>query len=138
MKKSIESPNQLLVSDRDTKTIKRLEAMLQKCQPKLVGTDGEEMPLPKSVYKMLQEVTHLMAEGKTISLISHKNYLSCNEAADLLDISRPSLYALLDQRQISFIKVGTHRRLLLEDVIAYKKYRDAQHRYSIDDLAISS
>jgi excisionase family DNA binding protein len=138
MKTPLERSDSVLLSELDTQTIKRLEAMLEKTHPKLVGTNGEEMLLPDSVYQVLRQVTHLMAAGKSISLIPHDHYLSSQESAELLNVSRPYLYTLLDQNQIPFIKVGTHRRIRFEDLMAYKNDRDSQRRQSLSELAALS
>ncbi|NJM75355.1 MAG: helix-turn-helix domain-containing protein [Acaryochloridaceae cyanobacterium RU_4_10] len=138
MKTPLEVSDSVFLSELDTQTIKRLETMLENTHLKLVGTNGEEMLLPDSVYQVLREVTHLMAAGKSISLVPHEHYLSSREAADLLNVSRPYLYTLLDQTQIPFIKVGTHRRIRFEDLMAYKNNRDNQRRQSLSELAALS
>lgn len=138
MDKSTQSSNPVFVSELDTPIIKRLEIMLEQAHPKLVGMDGEEMPLPDSVYQMLRQVTHLMAAGRAVSLVPLDHYLSSQEAADLLNVSRPYLYTLLDQNQIPFIKVGTHRRIKFEDLMAYKQHRDSQRHQSLSELAAFS
>jgi excisionase family DNA binding protein len=138
MNKSIELSDPVFVSELDTQSIKRLEMMLEQAHPKLVGMDGEEMPLPDSVYQVLRQVTHLMAAGRAISLVPYDHYLSSQEAAELLNVSRPYLYTLLDQAQIPFIKVGTHRRIRFEDLMAYKQRRDGQRRQSLGELAALS
>jgi excisionase family DNA binding protein len=138
MDKSIELSEPVFVSERDTQIMKRLEEMLEQAHPKLVGIDGEEMLLPDSVYQVLRQVTHLMAAGRAISLVPYDHYLSSQEAAELLNVSRPYLYTLLDQNQIPFIKVGTHRRIKFEDLMAYKQHRDNQRRQSLSELAASS
>lgn len=138
MNKSIELSDPVFVSELDTQSIKRLEMMLEQAHPKLVGMDGEEMPLPDSVYQVLRQITHLMAAGRAISLVPYDHYLSSQEAAELLNVSRPYLYTLLDQNQIPFIKVGTHRRIRFEDLMAYKQGRDGQRRQSLGELAALS
>ncbi len=138
MDKSTQLSDPVFVSDLDTPSIKRLEIMLEQAHPKLIGIDGEEMPLPDSIYQVLRQVTHLMAAGKAISLVPLDHYLSSQEAAELLNVSRPYLYTLLDQNQIPFIKVGTHRRIRFEDLMAYKQHRDSQRHQSLSELAAFS
>ena len=122
----------------DTQAIQNLESMLAKAHPKLVGVDGEEIPLPDAVYQVLQQVVHMMASGQAVSLLPYDHYLTSQEAADLLNVSRPYLYTLLDKQLIPFIKVGTHRRIRLEDLMAYKRQRDGQRRQALSELATLS
>lgn len=112
--------------------------MLEQTHPKLVGMDGEEILLPDSIYQALRQVIHMMAAGQVISLVPYEHYLSSQEAADLLNISRPYLYTLLEQGEIPYIKVGTHRRIQFEDLIQYKQQRDGQRRQALSELATFS
>jgi excisionase family DNA binding protein len=138
MNKSIELPDSVFAPETDTQTIQRLEVMLEKAHPKLVGMDGEEIPLPDSIYQALRQVIHMMAAGQVISLAPYDRYLSSQEAADLLNVSRPYLYTLLEQGQIPYIKVGTHRRIQFEDLIKYKQQRDGQRRQALSELTLMS
>lgn len=138
MDKSIKFPDPVFVPEPDTQTMKRLEVMLEKAHPKLVGIDGEEIPLPDSVYQALRQVVHMMAAGRVISLVPYDRYLSSQEAAELLNVSRPYLYTLLEQNQIPYIMVGTHRRIRFEDLMDYKRRRDSQRHQALSDLATFS
>jgi excisionase family DNA binding protein len=131
---SLGQPEPIFASEQDIQTLKRLEELLTQDHPMLVGPAGEEILLPESVYQILRQVTHLMAEGKAISLVPRDHYLSTQEAADLLNVSRPYLYTLLDQQQIPFVKVGTHRRIRFEDLMLYKRNRDSQRHQSLGAL----
>lgn len=132
------SVDSVFVPDPDSQVMKRLDVMLETAHPKLVGLDGEEIPLPDSVYQILRQVTQMMAAGQVISLVPHDHYLSCQEAADLLNVSRPYLYTLLDQGVLAFIKVGTHRRIRFEDLMVYKQQRDRDRRQALSELAAMS
>jgi len=138
MSKSIKLPNSVFAPESDTQAIHRLEFMLEQTHPKLVGMDGEEILLPDSIYQALRQVIHMMAAGQVISLVPYEHYLSSQEAADLLNVSRPYLYTLLEQGEIPYIKVGTHRRIQFEDLIQYKQQRDGQRRQALSELATFS
>jgi excisionase family DNA binding protein len=138
MKKSIDLPDSVFVPESDTQTIHCLEVMIDKAHPKLVDMDGQEIPLPDSVYQALRQVIHMMAAGQVISLVTYDHYLSSQQAADLLNFSRPHLYTLLDQGQIPYIMVGTHRRIRFEDLMDYKKRRDSQRRQALSELTAFS
>jgi excisionase family DNA binding protein len=138
MKLSVDQPEPIFAAEQDIQSLKRLEELLNQVHPMLVGPAGEEILLPESVYQILRQVTHLMAEGKAISLVPRDHYLSSQEAADLLNVSRPHLYTLLDQKQIPFIKVGSHRRIRFEDLMLYKRNRDSQRHQSLSTLTALS
>ncbi|MBW4618672.1 MAG: helix-turn-helix domain-containing protein [Cyanosarcina radialis HA8281-LM2] len=138
MNKSIELPDSVFVPEPDAQAIQRLEVVLAQAHPKLVGSDGEEIEIPDSVYQILRQVIHQMAAGRAMKLVPYDRYLSSQEAADLLNVSRPYLYSLLEQGQIPYIKVGTHRRIRFEDLMAYKQQRDMQRRQALSELTALS
>jgi len=101
---------------------------------RLVGPDGETMEIPTSAFHALKLVVQGMARGQTMTLVPHGKELTTQEAADLLHVSRPHLVKLLDQGLIDHYKVGTHRRVRIEDVLAYRERRAAVRREKLDEL----
>ncbi|AFD07195.1 helix-turn-helix domain-containing protein [Solitalea canadensis] len=91
------------------------------------GSD-EPLSIPKKAMALLNVILDNMAQGKSITLLPSDSEISTQEAADILNISRPYLVKLIEDGAIPFKKVGTHRRLNLNDVIEYdlrmKKIRD--------------
>jgi excisionase family DNA binding protein len=75
-----------------------------------------------------------MQHGRAISIVPLAKELTTQEAADLLKVSRPFLVKLLEQGNIPFIKVGTHRRVLFDDLMEYKKQRDTKRRQGLAEL----
>lgn len=100
----------------------------------LVDPDGETTEIPESVFQALKFVVQSMARGQTVTLMPHDKDLTTQEAADLLRMSRPHLIKLLDQDAIPHHKVGTHRRVRIDDVLAYRAKRDATRREKLDEL----
>lgn len=103
--------------------------------PKLLLPDGKQAELPPHVFHALCFVVHHMAHGDAISLMPMDKLLTTRQAADILSVSRPFLTGLLTQGDIPCIKVGTHRRVKMQDVIHYKKRRDEQALGMLDQLA---
>jgi excisionase family DNA binding protein len=101
---------------------------------RLVGPDGSEVEIPASAFAALQAVVCDMAQGLTITLIPHDRELTTKEAADILGVSRPFLVKLLDRGEIPSHRVGTHRRLNVEDVLAYREQRAARRREQLRKL----
>ena len=74
-------------------------------------------------------------DGRAISLIPDDTLLTTQQAAQVLNISRPYLYRLLNAGQIPFIQVGTHRKLLLADVVALRERRRDESRNALNAIA---
>lgn len=96
---------------------------------------GEFITIPKKALALLSAILQIMAEGKTISIVPSNSEVSTQQAADMLNISRPHLVKLLEAKQIPFKKVGSHRRVLLKDIIEYKEQLAKQREAQLDFLS---
>lgn len=135
MKTTQESkPTPLAIPESDQKDIEKLYGAIQRSRAKLVGPDGRTQKLPVSLYKFLIQLISDLQEGKSVSIIQNEAKLTTVEAASLLGVSRQFLINLLEQGRIRHHKVGTHRRVYVKDVLAFKGKRDGHRRRVLDEL----
>lgn len=103
-------------------------------RPRLVGPDDRVMILPEPLYRVLLEAARELGDGNGVALLAFAQELTTQQAADILNVSRPHVVSLLEADKIPFHKVGTHRRVHLRDLLAYKHHRDEARRRSLDAM----
>ncbi|MFD0898849.1 helix-turn-helix domain-containing protein [Actinomadura sediminis] len=96
---------------------------------------GEALVLPREAVSLLAYVLTQAAAGRGVSVMPSHAELTTQQAADLLNVSRPYLIGLLEAGTIPFKRVGRHRRVRYDDLIAYKRESEAQSRAAADELA---
>lgn len=97
--------------------------------------ESDNLILPGHVLQILLDVLSEMSKGNAISLIPHHQEISTQEAANLLNVSRPFLVNLLEKGEIPFRKVGAHRRVLLMDILSYQEKTEKLRTQALDELA---
>jgi excisionase family DNA binding protein len=102
---------------------------------RLVGPDGSEIDIPDELYGLLRDVVAALSQGMAISIAPHNTMLTTQEAADLLNISRPTLVRLLTDGEIAHTMRGRHRRVLLRDVLEYRERTRNERRRTLDEMA---
>jgi len=95
----------------------------------------ETVALPASAVRLLVRLLEEMSRGNAVKLIPVHAELTTQEAAGLLQISRPSLIQLLEEGKIKYRRVGTHRRVQFESLVRYKRRADGARRAALAELA---
>ena len=100
-----------------------------------VRLDGEDLILPRAALDLLTNLLTEMAQGNAVTIVPVHAELTTQEAADMLNVSRPYLIKLLKEGQIPYTMVGSHRRVRLRDVLAYKQDQDKRSHDALEKLA---
>ncbi len=122
------------ISIQDQQDVEKLYGALRKGKAKLVGPDGESKPLPDSIYAFLVELIGALQQGKCVYILQNQARLTTAEAASMLGVSRQFLVNLLERGEIPYHKVGTHRRIYVQDLMKYKAKRDDKRKNALQRL----
>ena len=113
-----------------------LQTRAQTQQIAILDDKGTAHPVkvPVTALRLLVDVLTEIGEGNAVSIIPIHAELTTQDAADVLNVSRPFLVQLLERGEIPFHKIGTHRRVRHQDVMAYKARIDAERSKALDAL----
>jgi excisionase family DNA binding protein len=107
---------------------------IQRTRAKLVEPDGTAKSLPRSLSEFLLNLHADLCRGQSVAIVQDDAQLTTVEAAHMLGVSRQFLIGQLEKGEMPFHMVGTHRRIYVRDVLAYKIQRDGKRRRILDDL----
>lgn len=99
------------------------------------GGTRETFHLSPAIARTLVDVLTHFAAGRSVTLVPVGVNLTTQQAADMLNVSRPYMVKLLEAGELSFEKVGRHRRVPATELFAYKQRRDEVRRSALSDLA---
>jgi excisionase family DNA binding protein len=111
-------------------------ALTPKGLPFSVMKDGDcrDIDLSPALGQLVLDVLTHVARGEMITFVPYGAELTTKEAADLLNVSRPFLVTLLNDKKIPFHKVGSHRRIRACDVLEFRERRDADRNAALLEL----
>jgi excisionase family DNA binding protein len=98
------------------------------------GDHSAEFRLPPAITRTLLDVLRHFAKGRAVTLMPIGAQLTTQQAADLLNVSRPFLIKLIDRGELTAHRVGRHRCLQTQEVFAYKSRRDARRAEALDEM----
>ena len=139
----LERPNTIIPSKEDSRVaqdssrrLAGLQATSQKSLSIRVESDGEgeTIPIPLSLFRMIAEILTNMARGNAVTIVPLHAELTTQEAADILNVSRPFVIQQVDAGRLPHRKVGTHRRILFADVLEYKRKSDADCQQALKEM----
>lgn len=96
---------------------------------------AHQVELPTSALRLLVDILSELAEGNAVKVVPIHAELTTQEAADMLNVSRPHLVKLLETGALPFHKAGKHRRIRFSDLMAYKAERDKASAQAMEELA---
>ncbi|MEO7141905.1 MAG: excisionase family DNA-binding protein [Bryobacteraceae bacterium] len=94
-----------------------------------------QVALPDKSYSVLLKIVEDLVGGHVVALVSAAPEITSQGAANFLGFSRQFLVRLLEEGKIPFHRVGTHRRVYLQDLIAFRKERDRRRHKAIGEMA---
>ena len=103
--------------------------------PTITAEDGTVLDLPRPVAEALVEILEAAADGERAMVLRSPDDLTTEQAAAALGVSRPTVVRLIEAGKLPARMVGTHRRLMLRDVLAHREASARRRSEALDDLA---
>lgn len=101
---------------------------------KFQTSSEQTLEIDPKLAKLLVEMMDLLGEGEGVTFVPISKRLTTQQAADILNVSRPYLVGLLEGGEIPFHKIGRHRRILAKDLFEYKRKKEANRSDALEDL----
>jgi excisionase family DNA binding protein len=127
-----------LPSDSEIEAANQLRKILAtQAKLRVVGDDKKplEITLGPALSNLLMDLLRHVGSGDAVTLVPVNKMLTTQQAADILNVSRPFLISLLEKGEIPFDSVGRHRRIKADHLFAYKRARDKRRSAALADLA---
>src|SRR6266498_3701786 len=100
--------------------------------------DGALLVIPRPAAELLADVLSHFASGEGVAVMSSRTELTTQQAADLLNVSRPYLIGLLNAGDIEYRMVGSHRRVVVGSLMDYRARAEATRRQAADELSAAT
>ena len=121
------------------RALARVESQEEPIELRLgTGADAEVIALPPDVVRLFVRALAQLANGRAVTIAPVDAELTTQQAAELLNVSRPYVVSLLERDELPHRKVGSRRRVRLEDVLAYREQSQRRSREAVAELARKS
>lgn len=130
-----QSEQERALAGESAKELSQLLRKLPEAARARVSLDGHDLILPRSAVALLRDILAELAKGNGVNIVPVHAELTTQEAANLLNVSRPHVIKLLEAGEIPYTLVGTHRRIALPALMEYKARREAQSEAALAELA---
>lgn len=134
----------VLPDDTDSAQILSLVEALEargesvEAQPVIVTGDGTQHEIPDELAEVLVTVATALASGQGVTIVPRHQLLTTQEAADMLNISRPTLIKILNEGEIPYEYRGSHRRIRLQNVVDYQETLRTRRAEALDRMQAQS
>ena len=118
----------------EVESVRLLARALEQPPARLVAPDGTAVDIPSPVHDVLVRVVEAMEAGRAITVAPVEQRLTTSQAADFLGVSRPTVVKFLEEGRIPFERVTRHRRVRLDDLLAFRDDRRREQRAHLDDI----
>lgn len=109
-----------------------ISSATEECTPIFaLGPRGRQLELPLSLGRALRQVVHALVKGDIVFILSRNKELTTQEAADILNVSRPYLVKLLEEGGMPYRKIGKHRRIRFSDLMDFELARREERRQGL-------
>lgn len=99
------------------------------------ASPDDRVELPPELYRVLRQVVDALDQGLAVTVAPLTQALTTQQAADLLGVSRPTVIKLLNEQKIRFERIGSRRRIMLRDLLAYRQQRRAEQYAALEATA---
>ncbi|MBC6480133.1 MAG: excisionase family DNA-binding protein [Hormoscilla sp. GM7CHS1pb] len=103
--------------------------------PRIISPEGEEIELPKSMFRLLRQAAHQLTKGNGVIISTFHQPLTISEAAALLNVDCKYVVRLVKNGEIPFFDTGWEQRIELDVVMAHESKLSELHRRGIQELA---
>ncbi|MCE3046382.1 helix-turn-helix domain-containing protein [Legionella sp. 16cNR16C] len=115
-------------------SFQRVKTIGKRPSKSFLDLDGVKVELPRAAVELVIAILGELAEGHSLTLTPGHAHLTTQEAADLLNVSRPYFVKLLEEGKIPFSRVGNRRRVLASDVMIFKNKTVVEREQALQEL----